>query len=242
MKQQQSIVPELSVVIPCYNEAENLPLLLRRYQEVWPDYPAELILVNNGSQDDSAQVLRKLLPHYSFAHQVEVDKNQGYGHGIWQGIARARGTSIAFSHADMQCDAADVFQAFERLRSSDAPSKCLVKGRRKGRDLGSRFVTQAMSLIATTVLRRPLSDINAQPKVFPRSLLEHLTDPPIGFEFDLYVLYQAKRAGYRELQIPVVFAERAHGESKWAFSFCSRWRTMLQVLRYIIRLSLRGGR
>ena len=48
-----------------------------------------------------------------------------------------------------------------------------------------------MTVLASTVLTMPLSDINAQPKLFPRDLLEHLGQPPIGFQFDLHVLYHA---------------------------------------------------
>jgi hypothetical protein len=83
--------------------------------------------------------------------------------------------------------------------------------------------------------------VNAQPKVFHRSHLARLTQPPDGFPFDLYVLYQAKRARLSVLTVPVVFGERAHGQSKWAFSFLSRWRTILNMVKYIVHLRLHGG-
>jgi hypothetical protein len=83
-----------------------------------------------------------------------------------------------------------------------------------------------------------LTDINAQPKVFHRSHLERLRRPPEGFQFDLYVLYAARRAGLRVLTVPVVFGTRAHGHSKWAFSFVSRYRTSWATIVYIFKLRL----
>ena len=97
---------QLSIVLPCYNEADNLPLILAGYAKAWrADMAAELILVNNGSTDHSAEVLQRELanPDYAFARSVLVEENQGYGHGIFTGLQAARGEFLAFSHADMQC-------------------------------------------------------------------------------------------------------------------------------------------
>ena len=227
-----------SIILPCYNEAENLPLLLARYREVWQDLPAELILVNNGSTDDTAQVLKRELsrPEFSFTRTVSVAKNRGYGHGVFTGIQSARGEFIGFSHADLQCSPADLFKAYATLIQQPEPIRALVKGKRARRGLNAQLMTSTMSVLASTILVMRLTDINAQPKVFHYSHLNRLTAPPAGFEFDLYVLYTARRAGVRILTIPVIFGPRAHGQSKWAFSFFSRYRTILAMIRYIFRL------
>jgi glycosyltransferase involved in cell wall biosynthesis len=228
--------PELSIVLPCYNEAENLPPLLERYAQVWEDLPAELILVDNGSTDATEAVLRRELSRYPFARTVKVEKNQGYGHGIMTGLRAARGEFLAFSHADQQCKPDDVFAAYHKLKSAPKPEMALVKGRRARRSFQSELITGGMAALASVVLATPLWDINAQPKVFHHSHLARLKFPPDGFPLDLYVLYQARRAGVKILTVPVVFAARGHGQSKWAFSFLSRWRTILNMVSYIFRL------
>lgn len=232
----------LSIVLPCYDEAANLPLLLERYRAVWEDLPAELVLVDNGSRDDTQAVLARELarPALSFARAVRVMPNQGYGHGLWQGLQAARGRVLAFSHADMQCDAADVFRAYHALMARPDPTATLVKGGRQGRGLQAELITRGMTVFASAVLRMALRDINAQPKVFPRRLLDAMPAPPAGFEFDVYVLHQARRSGLRVVTLPVHFGERAHGHSKWSFGLISRWRTILRVMRYIV--ALRRGR
>lgn len=229
---------KLSIVLPCYNEAENLPLLLERYKSAWEDLPAELILVNNGSTDNTAEVLEKELAKlgYEFARTVIVPKNVGYGHGINTGLRATKGEFVGFSHADMQCDSADLFRAYKEINELEDPKSVIIKGKREWRGLNSAILTGGMSVVASTVLMRKFTDINAQPKVFHRSLLEKLTKPPNGFEFDLYVLYTAIQNGMEIKTIPVVFGERAHGQSKWAFSFISRYKTIWSMIRYIFNL------
>ena len=236
----------LSVVLPCYNEADNLPPLLARYAAEWHQQglPAELILVDNGSTDHTAEVLARALarPELAFARVVRVPQNRGFGHGTFTGLLAARGEVIGFSHADMQYGPQDVFDAYHCLMAAPDPRRVLVKGKRAQRGWSASLVTNTMALLASTVLLMPLTDINAQPKLFHRSLLARLANPPDGFQFDLYVLYCARRAGLRVLTVPVVFGRRAHGQSKWAFSFLSRYRTIWATIVYIFKLRLGAAR
>lgn len=236
-------MPDLSVVLPCYNEAPNLPLLLERYRAVAPaGLDWELVLVDNGSTDPSADVLRALLadPRYAFARTVRVPVNVGYGHGLAQGLRSARGAVLAFSHADMQCDAQDVFNAHARLAAEGGlEGGVIVKGRRQRRALSQQLVTWGMGLWATLCTLRPMADINAQPKAFHRSLLPMLEPLPNGFELDVHVLYRALAAGWRQASLPVHFGARAHGQSKWAAHTILRWRTLGRVAGYILTLRFR---
>ena len=80
-----------SLIIPCYNEAANLPLLLSRCVEVAKSGEVEVILVDNGSTDDTPRLLTELLPQYPGCRSVRVEKNQGYGFGILSGLRVAKG-------------------------------------------------------------------------------------------------------------------------------------------------------
>jgi glycosyltransferase involved in cell wall biosynthesis len=230
---------KLSIVLPCYNEADNLPILVEGYRAVWEDLPAELILVDNGSTDHTKDVLASVV-NAPFVRSVRVPVNRGYGHGIHTGLTAATGEVVGFSHADMQCPPGDLFRAYHALIARPDPKTAIIKGKRAARPWQDEMVTGGMGLIASTVLGLPLSDINAQPKVFTRDLRDRLTSPPDGFEYDLYVLHTALTSGCALETIPVTFGERAHGESKWKFSLFSRWRTILRVMRYIFALR-RGG-
>jgi glycosyltransferase involved in cell wall biosynthesis len=231
-------------VLPCYNESRNLPLLLERYRESWEDLPTELVLVENGSTDDSAATLDRLLATglYPFARVVRVPVNRGYGFGIMSGLRDARGEYVAFSHADMQCAACDVFAAFHTLCGTSHPEKSLIKGRRYGRRWRDRMITAAMSAIALALLGRRLPDINAQPKIFHRSLLDSLKHPADGFQLDLYILYTAVSDGFAIHTVPVAFPPRIHGASNWAFSLASRCRSIRQTIQYMFELGTVGSK
>ena len=78
----------LSIIIPCYNESKNLPMLISRCKEVAnKDSNIEIIIVDNGSNDDTSSVLDDLISGLTFITRVEIEVNQGYGHGILAGLA-----------------------------------------------------------------------------------------------------------------------------------------------------------
>ena len=103
----------LSLVIPCFNESQNLPLLLNRCSEVIYDDQIEIIIVDNGSTDDTDKVLNSLSPQFPFMKRVKVEKNEGYGHGIISGLKKASGEIVGWTHADMQTDPADALKGLE---------------------------------------------------------------------------------------------------------------------------------
>ncbi len=161
---------KLSLVIPCYNEAANLPLLLERCKAVGARPDAEVVLVDNGSTDDSQAVLAELLPAYPGCRSVHVPENQGYGFGILSGLRAATGDVLAWTHADLQTDPQDSLIGLELFERHG--HRIFVKGRRYGRPLADVFFTTGMSCFETALMMRPLWDINAQPTMFTREFFE----------------------------------------------------------------------
>ena len=99
-----------SLVIPCYNEAANLPLLLDRCKNLVAIPDVEVILVDNGSTDNTSEVLENLLPQHPGCRSIRVEKNQGYGFGILSGLNAAEGQILGWTHADMQTDPSDAIR------------------------------------------------------------------------------------------------------------------------------------
>jgi glycosyltransferase involved in cell wall biosynthesis len=224
----------LSLIIPCYNEAANLPLLLPRCAEITKSGDIEVVLVDNGSTDDTPDVLAKLLPEHPGCRSVRIEVNQGYGFGILSGLRAGTGDILAWTHADMQTDPADVIAGLEIFRASNT-ERTFVKGRRYGRPLADVAFTIGMSFFETLLMMRPLWDINAQPTMFPRSFFETWDNPPHDFSLDLFAYYQARRAGLGIRRFPVRFGERAHGTSHWNVD----WKSKIKFIRRTIDYSLR---
>lgn len=228
-----------SLVIPCYNEAAGLPELIRRCAYVAAEGRGEVILVDNGSADDSAAVLEgRLGPAGSDGvdgvRWVRVPVNQGYGFGITSGLAEARAAVVGWTHADLQTDPADVLRAMALFE--DGGDRLLVKGRRFGRPLADRVFTAGMSAFETALLRRPLRDINAQPTLFSRELLDRWGTPPTDFSLDLFALYSALDAGFRVRRFPVIFAPRKWGVSSWNTDWSAKRRFIRRTLDYSLQL------
>jgi glycosyltransferase involved in cell wall biosynthesis len=125
---------DLSIVVPCYNEAGNLPGLIDRFRELIAKRPGvEVVLVNNGSTDDSAAVFAVRLRPGERVRVVNVPVNRGYGFGILSGLREAKGNYLAWTHADRQTDPGDVLAAFDLVRVQKDAGKCFVRGRPAGR-------------------------------------------------------------------------------------------------------------
>jgi glycosyltransferase involved in cell wall biosynthesis len=233
---------KLSVVVPCYNEAQNIPLIVSRFREIIQDRRnVEVILVNNGSRDNSADVLDDQMriindPRFKV---VDVKVNKGYGFGILSGLRSATGDILAWTHADMQTDPKDVIRAYDIL-NNDPSKNIFVKGKRKNRRLSEAFFTWCMQVICTVVLKTPLSDINAQPKVFHRRFYDSFltAGAPDDFSLDLYALYWAKKKCHIQ-EIDVIFEKRMHGEAKGGGSFKTRMKLIRRTLAYIFDLKSR---
>ncbi len=234
--------PQLSIIVPCYNENENIPLILKRFAEVIGDIKAELILVNNGSTDRSSEIIEKELqkPEYSFAKTVLVPKNIGYGNGIFFGLKHCRAEIVAYSHADLQCDPFDVIRGYKIISKKEKPENYLIKGKRRERKIVPQLLTSCFQVIATILFFRNFHEINAQPKVFHQELLKKLKHPPLDFNFDFYVLYKAKKEKLKIISLPVEFHPRKYGESKWDFGHLSKLKTINNFLRYMIKLRFLG--
>jgi len=226
-----------SLVIPCFNEEKNLLLLIERACEVFSGRrDIELILVDNGSTDKSFEIMTHaaLINEYLVIERVE--KNQGYGHGILSGLKKATGDFIGWTHADMQTDLADVLAAIELIESAGV-KKLFSKGRRIKRPLADNIFTIGMSIFETTLLKKKLWDINAQPTFFDKDFfLDHFDNAPKDFSLDLFAYYVALKTNRPIFRHPVTFGERAHGHSHWNIDFSSKLKFIKRTLAYSFNL------
>lgn len=227
---------KLSLIIPCYNEEKNIPLILLRCEEAIKRDDMEVILVNNGSTDGTAHILGDLLSRYSFARSVTVPVNQGYGFGILAGLKEAKGEYIGWTHGDMQTPPGDAIRALELIERRGNPKDIYVKGARRGRPLFDNVFTWVMGVFESVYLRALLWDINAQPNIFHRSFFAGWENPPHDFSLDLYALYLAKVRHVRIVRFPVFFPPRIHGSSSWNTGIASKWKFIKRTLSFSVRL------
>jgi len=237
---------KLSVVVPCYNEEKNIAPLAERFSIFIKNRKdknredIEVILVNNGSGDSSKRIMHMLCRKYGFLRIVNIKKNIGYGNGIFQGLKRANGDFLCWTHGDLQTDPKDVFTAYdvmrEMVKNKENPELIFVKGNRRKRNFLDSVFTFGMSFLISIILRSLMRDINAQPNLFHKSFLKRLKNPPKDFNLELYSFYIAKRNKFKIIRFPVSFNKRLSGESHWNKNLKSKIKHIRNVICYSLRL------
>ena len=219
-----------SIIIPCYNEQDNIALLAEHFAPIAEDFPIELVLVDNGSSDNTRAEIARHAEAFPFITPAAVEENQGYGYGILAGLRAAGGDVLGWMHADLQSDPA-VFCDMIR-RAEGESGDFLYKGSRSNRPVSDTLFTVGMSLYESVYLGAGLWDINAQPTLLSRSFYERWSEPPYDFSLDLYVYYLAKAQKVPVSRFASPQAARLHGESSWNTGMAARVKLIRRVLRY----------
>lgn len=227
---------KLSLVIPCFNEAANLPLLVDRCRPLVECPDVEVLLVDNGSIDETPHLLPALLADVPGCRSIRVEVNQGYGSGILSGLRAATGDVLGWTHADLQTNPLDAQPGFDLFRESPSPERLFVKGERQGRPLADVFFTAGMSVFETLLTGMAMRDINAQPTLFHRTFFDIWSSAPSDFSLDLYAYWKAKQQNLVIKRIPVAFGERAHGISHWNTSLAAKMKFIRRTVDYSLRL------
>ena len=225
----------LSIVIPCFNEAKSLPKLVKDFSKKLKRKDIELILVNNGSNDSTETIISNLKKDYNFLKMIKLKKNNGYGNGILQGLKKAKGKYISWTHADLQTDPYDVIIGFEKFEKELSP-KIFIKGNRLGRPLKDIIFTIGMSIFETILLKKIFWDVNAQPNIFHKNFFNMLEKIPLDFSFDLFFYFNAKKKKLKILRFPVKYPERKFGVSHWNTDFKNKMKFIKRTIKYSFQL------
>ena len=205
---------EISLVIPCYNEEKNIPILIKRYNKFLNNKKNEIILVDNGSTDNTANVFKKL-KKYKNIRTTKVKKNIGFGYGLKKGLFKAKGKSILYSHADMEIDPTDVLYSIKILQNKSIidNKKYFIKGNRINKrknywSWNDIFFSWSLTAISTILFRRFLFDIHGQPVLFPKKMLKEIQYFPNDFSIDLAFYVHAKKNNYQIIRFPLNFNKK----------------------------------
>lgn len=226
-----------SIIIPCYNEEKNIENLVQEFKKlINRHYPIELILVNNGSIDNSKSVLDKVSNENNFIRVVTVEKNQGYGFGILAGLKEATGEYLGWMHADLQTSPSEICKCISYLKNHNYPINVFQRGSRRNRPILDTLFTFGMSCFESFLFQTKLWDINAQPTMFSRSFYETWTKAPKDFSLDLYVYVIAKKQQLQIRRFPIQQHHRVAGTSSWNTGIVSRIKLAKSVMSYSVTL------
>lgn len=229
---------DLSIVLPVFNERLNIEILLKRISSLNKEgLNLEFIFVDGSSTDGSQNLILDASANDTRIKLLESKEKLGYGFDLLRGLNESKGEFVAWTHADLQTDLEDVFRCFLKIKDKN-DTKYLVKGLRKKRRLSEKIFSKLMEYYVFLKMGEKFTEINAQPKLFHRKFIHHLTKPqsPNDFSFDLFALIQAKKAGYKIIEIPVYFNDRIYGQAKGGGSLKTKLQLIRRTIKYINHL------
>lgn len=205
---------QLSVVVPVFNEAENIaPLVHEIVSALRGLIPFEIIYIDDCSKDHSKLVLQQLqleIPELqSFSHA----KQSGQSTAIRNGVKQAQGEWIATLDGDGQNDPADIPKLLAARDKADAQIKLFAGWRVERKDTGSkRWASKIANAIRSSLLKDETPDTGCGIKLFERAVF---LDLPYFDHMHRYLPALVKRAGYQSVSVPVNHRERGSGVSKY---------------------------
>lgn len=202
---------EISVVVPVFNEEENLPILLRSLAEVLKGLglPYEMVFVDDGSSDGSRRVLKAMISQYPFLRIIGFKENRGLSAALLAGIREARGAKIITLDSDLQNDPVDIPKLLIYSDQYD-----MVTGWRLKREDPwlKRISSKIANAIRDQISRENIKDIACTFRIFKK---ECFRDIPKFNGMHRFLPTLVKMEGYRVIEVPVSHHPRKYGKSKF---------------------------
>jgi dolichol-phosphate mannosyltransferase len=238
-------VPDLSVVIPVYNEEENLPLLWAELRGILEDMRVsfEVLLVDDGSRDRSAEIIRELAASDARVRLVKLKTNAGETAATDAGLKCARGRWIVTMDADLQNDPRDIPMLVGHLAQWDAVTGWRVK---RHDSLTRRVSSRVANGIRNALSEEDIRDSGCTFRAFRRECLRGLV---LYRGLHRFIPTLLAMRGCRVVEVPVNHRPRRFGESKYGIlnrAFVAfvdllvvRWMKT-RILRYDVAEDLGG--
>lgn len=207
-------MPELSVVVPVYNERDNIPPLLAEIAVALRGrVDFEIVYVDDASKDDSLDVLRAQRASFPELRIIRHLKQSGQSTAIRNGVRAARGEWIATLDGDGQNDPADIPKLLDVRAQADQKIKLFAGWRTTRRDTFSkRLSSKIANSVRSRMLRDATPDTGCGLKLFERETFLAL---PYFDHMHRYLPALVRRGGYESVSIPVGHRPRTRGVSKY---------------------------
>jgi dolichol-phosphate mannosyltransferase len=236
------------IVLPTYDELENLPRMVAALDAVRAQtpFPGDVLVVDDRSPDGTGELADRLAQQHDWLSVMHRPGKQGLGRAYLAGFAW--GLERPYSHIlEMDCDLSHPVSALPAMLAA-AEHADLVLGSRyvagggvEGWPLSRKLISRGGCTYARVILGVGVHDLTGGFKCFRRWVLESLDLSDVragGYAFQIELTYRTLRMGGRVVELPIVFVDRAHGESKMSRSI------VLEAVRQVpaLRIAALRGR
>ncbi|HMT57121.1 MAG: glycosyltransferase family 2 protein [Proteobacteria bacterium] len=229
MSTDRSPAPDVSIVVPIYNEVDNLPDLVARIGAAMAGQALgfELLAVDDGSTDGSRERLRELAASTPWLRPVLLARNYGQSSALQAGFDRVRGRYVVTLDADLQNEPGDIPLLLARLEAD--PDVDMVSGWRKDRqdaELSRKLPSRIANKLISSATGVHLHDYGCALKAYRRPIIDRIR---LYGELHRFIPSLAKEAGARIAEVPVRHHARTRGVSKYGID-----RTFRVILDLIL--------
>jgi len=215
---------DLSIVIPMFNEAENVGATLKRVEEALASFQGlyEIIAVNDGSIDDTLELLKRLESQNEKIKVVSYPKNIGRGMALRKGFEESRGEIVVSIDADLSYDPRDILDLVNTLRTAPdidvvLASPYMPGGGAKDVPAHRLWISKLGNKILRYALPNRIYTSTGIFRAYRKKVLDSLELESDGKEIHLEVLSKAMALGYRVKEVPAILRGRRKGRSKFKF-------------------------
>ena len=227
--------PEVSIVIPVYNEAENLPDLVAQVGEALlpTGWTFELICVDDGSRDDTALIMRDLARQTPWLKPRYLMRNYGQTAALQAGFDAATGRFVVTLDGDLQNDPADIPALVDQLKMDDSVD--MISGWRKDRQdkaLSRKLPSMLANRLISWATGVRLHDYGCALKVYRGEIIHRIR---LYGELHRFIPVLAAEAGARITEVPVRHHARTRGVSKYGIDRTFRVVLDLLLMKFMLR-------
>ena len=214
-----------SIILPTYNERENLPLILwmiNKYLSELENILYEVIIVEDNSPDGTFQVAKQMQELYGES-KIKILRRSGklgLGSAYVEGLKLANGKFVFLMDADLSHHPKYMVKFIEKQRENDddiiSSTRYALGGGVAGWDFKRILTSRGANLLASLLLNPSFSDLTGSYRLYKKEILERLMNEVKGraYVFQMEVLVRAEKLGYSISEIPIIFVDRIYGQSK----------------------------
>ncbi len=203
-----------SIVVPARNESENLQLLIPQLDKalatIGESY--EIIVVDNGSTDGTAETLSRLSKEFPALRSV-YESTKGFGNAILRGLSESQGDILGYIHADNQMKPDDLVRIYHRL-THDHLVVCKASRLDRHDGITRWIISKSYNFLFRIMFGVRIRDINGSPKLFTKDFFHQADIQSRDWFIDPEIIIKAQRLGLPMAEVEIHTAIRPHGSSQ----------------------------
>uniref|UniRef100_W6NDP0 Dolichol-phosphate mannosyltransferase subunit 1 n=1 Tax=Haemonchus contortus TaxID=6289 RepID=W6NDP0_HAECO len=216
------MTPEYTILLPTYNERENLPICVWLLEKYLKDVNYEVIVIDDASPDGTQNVAERLRLEYG-ENKIVLKPREGklgLGTAYIHGLKYARGNFIILMDADLSHHPKFIPEMIELQKSMNLDivtgTRYALGGGVHGWDRKRKTISKGANFLAQFLLNPGVSDLTGSFRLYRKEVLACLINKSVskGYVFQMEMMFRASKKGYKIGEVPISFVDRCFGESK----------------------------